>query len=40
MQRQRPMRSGKITVKYLDYKVNVGLSDDVFGKPEETAKTK
>jgi outer membrane lipoprotein-sorting protein len=40
MQRPRPMRSGNITVKYLDYKVNVGLSDDVFEKQEGAAKVK
>lgn len=40
MQRPRPIRSGKITVKYLDYRVNVGLSDEVFAKPEGAAKTK
>lgn len=29
---RRPIRSGTITVKYLDYKINVGLADDVFEK--------
>lgn len=37
---RRPTRSGSITVKYLDYKVNVGISDDVFEKREGASKTK
>jgi outer membrane lipoprotein-sorting protein len=32
--RQRVPRSGSIVVKYLEYKINVGLSDDVFEKKE------
>jgi outer membrane lipoprotein-sorting protein len=36
----RPSRSGSITVKYLEYKVNVGLSDDLFEKKEEVPKGK
>jgi outer membrane lipoprotein-sorting protein len=39
-QRPRPMRSGNITVKYSDYKVNVGLTDDMFEKREGEAKSK
>ena len=38
--RQRPSRSGSITVKYLDYKVNVGLSDEIFQRREDAPKTK
>jgi len=37
---QRPSRSGSITVKYLEYKVNVGLSDDMFEKREDPSKAK
>ena len=37
---RRPTRSGSITVKYLDYKVNIGISDDVFEKREGASKTK
>ena len=37
---QRPSRSGSITVKYLEYKVNVGLSDDLFEKRDDPSKTK
>jgi hypothetical protein len=36
----RPSRSGSITVKYLEYKVNVGLSDDMFEKHDEAPKAK
>jgi len=36
----RPSRSGSITVKYLEYKVNVGLSDDIFEKRDEVPKAK
>jgi len=36
----RPSRSGSISVKYLEYKVNVGLSDDIFEKKEEAPKAK
>ncbi len=36
----RPSRSGSITVKYLEYKVNVGLSDDIFEKRDEAPKVK
>jgi outer membrane lipoprotein-sorting protein len=36
----RPSRSGSITVKYLEYKVNVGLSDEIFEKKEEAPKAK
>jgi outer membrane lipoprotein-sorting protein len=36
----RPSRSGSITVKYLEYKVNVGLSDDLFEKRDEAPKAK
>jgi outer membrane lipoprotein-sorting protein len=36
----RPSRSGSITVKYLEYKVNVGLSDDIFEKRDEAPKGK
>lgn len=35
---QRVPRSGSITVKYLEYKVNVGLGDDVFEKKENPSK--
>jgi len=37
---QRPSRSGTITVKYLDYKVNTGLSDDLFEKKSDPVKGK
>jgi outer membrane lipoprotein-sorting protein len=37
--RQRVPRSGSITVKYLEYKINVGLSDDLFEKKENPAKS-
>ena len=36
---RRLPRSGKIFVRYLDYKINTGLSDDLFEK-KEGAKTK
>jgi outer membrane lipoprotein-sorting protein len=36
----RPSRNGSITVKYLEYKINVGLSDDLFEKRNEAPKTK
>lgn len=36
----RPSRSGSITVKYLEYKLNVGLSDDIFEKRDEAPKGK
>jgi outer membrane lipoprotein-sorting protein len=36
----RPSRSGSITVRYLEYKVNVGLSDDIFEKHDEGPKAK
>ena len=36
----RPSRSGSITVKYLEYKVNVGLSDDLFEKRDEAPRAK
>jgi outer membrane lipoprotein-sorting protein len=36
----RPSRSGSIVVKYLDYKINTGLSDDIFEKREEVPKAK
>jgi outer membrane lipoprotein-sorting protein len=36
----RPSRSGNITVRYLEYKVNVGLSDDIFEKKDEAPKGK
>jgi hypothetical protein len=36
----RPSRSGSITVHYLDYKINVGLSDDIFEKRDEVPKAK
>jgi outer membrane lipoprotein-sorting protein len=36
----RAARSGSITVKYLEYKVNVGLSDDIFEKKENPSKAK
>jgi hypothetical protein len=36
----RPSRSGSITVKYLEYKINTGLSDDIFEKREEAPKAK
>jgi hypothetical protein len=36
--RQRPSRSGSITVKYLDYKINVGLADEIFEKKESQQK--
>ena len=37
---QRPIRNGTIFVKYLDYKINTGFSDDVFAKPENPPKGK
>jgi outer membrane lipoprotein-sorting protein len=37
-ERRRPPRSGKIIVRYLEYKVNVGLSDEVFEKREAVPK--
>jgi outer membrane lipoprotein-sorting protein len=37
---QRPIRNGTISVKYLEYKVNVGFSDDIFEKREGASKTK
>jgi outer membrane lipoprotein-sorting protein len=37
---QRATRSGSITVKYLEYKINVGLSDEVFEKKETPPKSK
>ena len=37
---QRPMRTGTISVKYLDYKINTGFSDDIFEKREGAAKAK
>jgi|GEM_PF-484996 outer membrane lipoprotein-sorting protein len=33
-QPRRPPRSGKITVQYTGYKINTGLSDDLFEKKE------
>lgn len=36
----RPIRNGMITVKYLEYKINVGFSDDIFEKREGAPKTK
>ncbi len=36
---QRVPRSGSITVKYLEYKINVGLSDGIFEKKETPAKS-
>ena len=36
----RPSRSGSITVKYLEYKINVGLSDDLFEKRDEAPRAK
>jgi outer membrane lipoprotein-sorting protein len=36
---QRAPRSGSITVKYLEYKINVGLSNDIFEKKENPSKT-
>jgi outer membrane lipoprotein-sorting protein len=37
--RQRVPRSGSITVKYLQYKINVGLSDEIFEKKETPPKS-
>jgi hypothetical protein len=37
--RQRVPRSGSITVKYLEYKINSGLSDDIFEKKENLPKS-
>ncbi len=37
--RQRVPRSGSITVKYLEYRINVGLSDDIFEKKETPPKS-
>ena len=37
--RQRVPRNGSITVKYLEYKINVGLSDDIFEKKETPPKS-
>ncbi|MCX6143716.1 MAG: hypothetical protein NTZ35_10875 [Ignavibacteriales bacterium] len=36
--RQRVPRTGSITVKYLEYKINVGLSDEIFEKKENPPK--
>jgi outer membrane lipoprotein-sorting protein len=36
---QRVPRSGSITVKYLEYKINVGLSDEIFEKKETPPKS-
>jgi outer membrane lipoprotein-sorting protein len=36
---QRVPRSGSITVKYLEYKINIGLSDDIFEKKENPPKS-
>ena len=36
----RPSRSGSIMVKYLEYKLNVGLSDEIFEKKDEAPKGK
>jgi len=36
---QRAPRSGSITVKYLEYKINVGLSDEIFEKKENSPKS-
>lgn len=36
---QRVPRSGSITVKYLEYKINVGLSDEIFVKKESPSKS-
>jgi outer membrane lipoprotein-sorting protein len=36
---QRVPRSGSITVKYLEYKINVGLSDEIFEKKENPPKS-
>lgn len=35
---QRPIRNGTISVKYLEYKINVGFSDDIFEKREDSSK--
>jgi outer membrane lipoprotein-sorting protein len=37
--RQRVPRNGSITVKYLEYKINSGLSDDIFEKKENPPKS-
>ena len=37
---QRVPRSGSIFVNYLDYKINTGLSDDIFQKKENPPKAK
>ncbi len=37
---RRPPRSGKITVQYSDYKINTGLSDELFEKKEGAARTR
>ena len=37
--RQRVPRSGSITVQYLEYKINVGLSDAIFEKKENPPKS-
>jgi outer membrane lipoprotein-sorting protein len=36
---QRAPRSGSVTVKYLEYKINVGLSDEIFEKKENSPKS-
>ena len=36
---QRVPRSGSIIVRYLEYKINVGLADDIFEKKEVPPKT-
>jgi outer membrane lipoprotein-sorting protein len=35
---QRPLRSGSITVTYSNYKVNVGLSDEIFERRDRPVK--
>jgi outer membrane lipoprotein-sorting protein len=37
---QRAPRSGSIFVKYIEYKINTGLSDDIFEKKENLQKSK
>lgn len=39
-EQRRPPRSGKINVQYLDYKINTGLSDEIFEKKDGAGKTK
>lgn len=39
-QPRRPPRSGKITIRYSDYKINTGLSDELFERKEAAEKSR